>query len=69
MERILRLMVDKKASDVYLSAHSPALIKINGVAVPINAQVLPADAPRNLLADVLPPKRMTELEEIGRAHV
>ena len=53
MERILRLMVDKKASDVYLSAHSPALIKINGQAIPINAQILPADAPRNLLAEVI----------------
>ncbi len=69
MERILRLMVDKKASDVYLSAHSPALIKINGVAVPINAQVLPADAPRTLLAEVLPPKRIEELEEIGELNM
>ena len=38
MERILRLMADKKASDVYLSANSPALIKINGMAMPINNQ-------------------------------
>ena len=30
MERILRLMAEKKASDVYLSANAPALIKING---------------------------------------
>ena len=69
MERILRLMVDKKASDVYLSAHSPALIKINGQAIPINAQILPADAPRNLLAEVLPPKRIEELEEIGELNM
>jgi twitching motility protein PilU len=69
MERILRLMVDKKASDVYLSAHSPALIKINGQALPINAQILPADAPRNLLAEVLPPKRIEELEEIGELNM
>ena len=69
MARILRLMVDKKASDVYLSAHSPALIKINGQALPINAQILPADAPRNLLAEVLPPKRIEELEEIGELNM
>ena len=69
MERILRLMVEKKASDVYLSAHSPALIKINGVAVPINSQVLPAEAPRNLLAEVLPPKRMEELEEFSELNM
>ena len=69
MERILRLMADKKASDVYLSAHSPALIKINGQAIPINAQVLPADAPLNLLAEVLPPKRIEELKELGELNM
>ena len=69
MERILRLMADKKASDVYLSAHSPALIKINGQSVAINAQILPADAPRSLLAEVLPPKRLEELDETGELNM
>ena len=69
MERILRLMVDKKASDVYLSAHSPAMIRINGQAIPINAQILPAEAPRSLLAEVLPPARMEELDEIGELNM
>lgn len=69
MERILRLMSEKKASDVYLSAHSPALIKINGQCVPINNQPLPADAPRNLLAEVLPPERIAELEREGELNI
>ena len=69
MERILRLMADKKASDVYLSAHSPALIKINGQALPINSQVLPPDAPLNLLAEVLPPERIEELKELGELNM
>ncbi len=69
MERILRLMADKKASDVYLSAHSPALIKINGQALPINSQVLPPDAPLNLLSEVLPPARIEELKELGELNM
>ena len=69
MERILRLMVDKQASDVYLSAHSPALIKINGEAIPINAQILPANAPLNLLAEIVPPARIEELEEMGELNM
>ena len=69
MERILRLMADKKASDVYLSAHAPAMIKINGQAIPINAQLLPADAPLNLLAEVLPPDRIEELREMGELNM
>ncbi len=69
MERILRLMAEKKASDIYLSADSPALIKINGQCIPINNQVLPADAPRNLLAEVLPASRMEELDETSELNM
>ena len=69
MERILRLMSEKKASDVYLSANSPALIKINGQCVPINNQSLPFDAPRSLLAEILPPERMAELDAEGELNM
>jgi len=69
MERILRLMAEKKASDVYLSANAPALIKINGECVPINNQVLPPDAPRNLLSEVVAPDRIEELEETGELNM
>ncbi len=69
MERILRLMASKKASDIYLSAHSPALIKINGQCVPINNQILPPEAPLNLLAELLPPNRIEELEDAGELNM
>ncbi len=69
MERILRLMGEKKASDVYLSAHAPAMIKINGQCIPINSQILPAEATRNLLSEVLPPTRIEELEETGELNM
>ncbi len=69
MERILRLMAEKKASDVYLSAHAPAMIKINGQCLPINNQLLPADAPKALLAEVLPAPRIEELEESGELNM
>jgi len=69
MERILRLMADKKASDVYLTAHAPAMIKINGQTIPVNSQVLPPDAPRNLLAEIIAPTRMEELEETGELNM
>jgi twitching motility protein PilU len=69
MERILRLMGEKKASDIYLSAYAPALIKINGQCLPINNQLLPADAPRALLAEVLPAERIKELEDTGELNM
>ena len=69
MERILRLMSERKASDIYLSAHSPVLIRINGTCVPINAQVLPATAPLALLSEVVPEARIQELESTGELNM
>ncbi len=69
MERILKLMAEKKASDVYLSAYSPATIKINGQCVPINSQALPADAPKAFLAEILPATRIEELEDCGELNM
>ena len=63
MERILRLMTEKRASDIYLSANSVALIRIHGECLPINNQILPPDAPLNLLAEILPPERIEELRD------
>ncbi len=69
MERILRLMAEKKASDVYLSAHAPAQVRIDGQCVPINAQALPADAPRALLAEILPAERLAEFDRTGELNM
>nr|WP_315240947.1 PilT/PilU family type 4a pilus ATPase [uncultured Albidiferax sp.] len=69
MERILRLMQEKKASDVYLSANAPALIRINGQCVPVNSQLLQTDAPRSLLAEIVPAEKITELEATGELNM
>jgi len=69
MRRILRLMADKRASDVYLSSHSPALIRINGVCVPINSQILPPEAPLNLLSEILPEHQIQELKATNELNV
>ena len=69
IDRILRLMAEQAASDVYLSAHATPLIKINGTCVPIGTQALGANAPRQLLADIVAPARMTELERTGELNL
>ena len=69
MERILRLMAEKKASDVYLSAHAPAMIKINGQTLPINSQVMPPEAPLNLLSEIVPATRIEELRDTGELNM
>ena len=69
MDRILRLMAERKASDVYLSAHAPAIIKINGQYIAMNSQILPVEATVNLLAEVVPPNRIEELKETGELNM
>jgi len=69
MTQILRLMAQKNASDVYLTAHAPANIKIDGECILINNQVLPPDAPKNLLAEIVPPERIKELEQTGELNM
>ena len=69
MERILRLMAEKKAPDIYLSAGAPAMIKINGECIPINSQLLPVDGSRSLLAEIVTPRDMETLQETGELNI
>ena len=61
LERMLRFMVDKKASDLYLSANSPPMVRIHGLVVPITSQPLSVHAPRELLEGLVPPEHMQQL--------
>ena len=61
LERMLRFMVDKKASDLYLSANSPPMVRIHGLVVPITSQPLGVQAPRELLEGLVSPEHMQQL--------
>ena len=63
MKRLFQLMAEKKASDIFMSVSSPINIKINGVAVPVNQQVMDADTIIKLLYEVLTEKQIKEFEE------
>jgi twitching motility protein PilU len=69
MERVLRLMSEKSASDVYLSASSPILIKINGQLLQLSDQPLTHTQPRQLLAELLSPSQLEELDDTGELNV
>jgi len=69
MERVLRMMADKGASDVYLSANTPILIKINGQILQLSDQPLTATQPRQLLAELLTPTQLEDLEDTGELNV
>ncbi len=69
MERVLRLMAEKAASDVYLSAKTPILIKINGQILQLSDQPLTAAQPRQLLAELLTPTQLEELDDTGELNM
>jgi len=69
MERVLRLMAEKNASDVYLSANTPILIKINGQILQLSDQPLSHTQPRQLLAELLTPQQLEELDDTGELNV
>ena len=69
MERVLRLMAEKRASDVYLTANAPIQIKINGQLLQLSDQSLTPEQPRQLLAELLTPKQLEELEELGELNM
>ena len=69
MERVLRLMAEKAASDVYLSANTPILIKINGQIMQLSDQPLSHAQPRQLLAELLSPQQLEELDDTGELNV
>ncbi len=63
MKRLFQLMAEKKASDIFLSVGAPINIKINGVSVPINQQMMNADGVKQLIYEVLTEKQIREYED------
>src|SRR3989304_3791794 len=60
MKRLFQLMSEKKASDIFMSTGAPINIKINGVAIPINQQVMDGNSIQSLLYEVLTEKQKKE---------
>jgi twitching motility protein PilU len=69
LERVLRLMAEKNASDVYMSANTPILIKISGQIMQLSDQLLTIQQTRQLLAELVPPQQMEELDDTGELNV
>jgi len=63
MDRLFRLMNDKKASDLFLMVNSPIHIKINGQVLPINQQKMDNATIKTLLGEVLTAEQLEKLEQ------
>lgn len=69
LEKVLRMMAEKQGSDVFLSANTPILIKIHGQLLQLSDQPLTPQQPRQLLAEMLTPIQLEELEDTGELNM
>ncbi len=68
MEKVFKLMAERQASDVYLSASTPVQVKINGEMLQLSDQPLTPNQPRELLAEVLTAEQLKELDTTGELN-
>ena len=59
---LLQLAADKQASDLFFSVGAPVNIKIDGIAMPVNAQLLDAAVIKRIAYELMSPKRIAEFE-------
>ncbi|HET7400261.1 MAG TPA: PilT/PilU family type 4a pilus ATPase [Usitatibacter sp.] len=62
VEKLLHLMAEKKASDIFISAGSPISIKIQGSILPVNPQPMDAETTRKICYEMLTPQQVEAFE-------
>ena len=63
IEKLLQLMAEKKASDIFISAGSPISIKINGTIMPVNPQMMDAETTKKIIFEMLNPAQTATFEK------
>jgi twitching motility protein PilU len=59
---VLKLMAEKQASDVFVSVGSPLSVKIAGVIVPVNQQILDSEMVRRISYEMMNEAQIREFE-------
>ncbi len=59
---LLKLMAEKKASDLFFTSNSPVKIKIEGIIYPINKQVLAAEAVRDIAFSLMSAEQLEHFQ-------
>jgi twitching motility protein PilU len=63
IEKLLQLMAEKKASDIFISALSPISIKISGTIMPVNPQPMDAEMAKKVVYEMLTPQQIEIFEK------
>ena len=65
---LLRLMIGKKASDLFITAGFPPAMKIDGKMTPISAQVLSAQQAREIGRSIMNDRQATEFDATNECN-
>ena len=60
---LFKLMAEKQASDLFISAGAPVSIKILGNIMPVNAQMIDPETARKVAYEIMTDKQVREFEE------
>jgi twitching motility protein PilU len=63
IEKLLQLMAEKKASDIFISSGSPISIKINGTIMPVNPAPMDAEQTKKIIYEMLTPAQIKIFED------
>jgi len=63
IEKLLQVMAEKKASDIFLSAGSPISIKIQGSIMPVNPAAMDAEQTKKIVYEMLTPAQIETFEK------
>ena len=63
IEKLLQLMAEKKASDIFISCGSPLCIKISGQIMPVNPTAMDAETTKKICYEMLTPGQIETLEK------
>jgi len=62
LTQLFKFMAEKLASDMYISAGAPVLMKIEGETLPLNNQVLDAETVKKVAYSLMTPEEIKEFE-------
>src|SRR6476469_6265887 len=58
IEKLLQLMAEKKASDIFISSGSPISIKIMGTIMPVNPAPMDPEQTKKIVYEMLTPQQI-----------
>jgi twitching motility protein PilU len=61
---LLQLAASKQASDLFFSVGAPVNIKIEGITMPVNAQILDGDVVKRIAYEMMSQKQIAEFESV-----